>query len=243
MKRRSILFALTLSSILGFSLWSCSDKGLFGSGEGSGSKEFQGMITYKVDYQLPPKRQRMASLLPDQEVVYLKGGKSRLQRQLTMGVEMAVIHNPNRDSMVQLVDPKGMGKLGPTRVPIAIDTGSKNNIEYTDEKDTLTVAVGGEKKKDYVCKKAIFTRKVQEKELKMKVWYTEKLQGQPFHQFKGLKGFPLKFRSKANGYPVEKEAKKIVEKEVADTLFDLHPEGYTTRSMKELQQKMRSRGR
>ncbi len=237
MRTRS-LFSLTLIALSSLMLCSCSDKGLFGGSDGGGSKSFQGRITYQVDYQLPPKRQRMASMLPNKELVYIKDGKSRLERKLTMGIVMSVIHDPEKDSLVQLIDPKGMGQAGPTRVVRAIDT-SENRIEYTEKRDTLTVKTGKEgEQKEYVCKKAIVKRDVKGKELKMPVWYTEKLQGEPFRQFKGLKGLPLKFKSEANGYKVEKEVKKIVEEPLADSIFNDHPEGYKTRSMKEFQQMM-----
>jgi hypothetical protein len=243
MMKTQRLVSIALIATASFVLGSCKDQGLFSSSDDKDSEAFEGKVSYEVDYQLPPERQNMSAMLPDEEVVYLKGGKTRLERVLTMGVEMAVIHNPSKDSLVQLIDPKGMGgEVGPTRVPRLMDT-SATNVEYKDETKTVTVKNGDDEEVDYLCKKAVIRDTIRGNGIEMPVWYTDEIEGQPFRQFKDLKGLPLKFKSEANGFTVEKVAKRIVKEEVSDTLFNDSPEGYKTRSMKEFRQMMGGGGR
>lgn len=223
--------AASLTSIFLIStiLWGCSDKGLFGSKK-EGSSSFEGKVTYNVDFQLPPERQQAAAMLPDEEFVYVKNGKTRLERNLAMAAKMTVLHAPSKDSMVMLIDAQGMGKGGAHRVPIKLDS-AESKIEYVNKDSTRTIA-------GYECKKAILRNEARGKTLEVPVWFTEKIEGQPFRQFQGLKGFPLQFESSANGIKVKKVARVVEEKEVSDSLFDHHPEGYTTRSLEEFQQIM-----
>lgn len=222
LRRRPILL-LTVTLALGIS-WGCSDKGLFGSKEDAG---FEGRVDYEVDFDLPPERQQMAAMIPKKEKVYVRGGMTRLEREISMGARMVLIDDPEKDSLVMLMKAEGMG-LDPSRIPMARDTG-KLNFEYL-EQDTVIL--------ERACKKAILKQEMQGQTAESPVWYTEEIQGEPFRQFQGLGGLPLRFESKARGAEVVKQATNIVEKELADSLFDAHPEGYTTRSIEEFQQMM-----
>ncbi len=248
-KQRTILFLTLFVSSL-FTFWGCSDQGLFSSKD-SGTDAFEGKVTYSLDFDLPPKRQRMASMYPEQELVYLKEGKSRLQRQLGMGLLTTLIYDPAKDSMFQLLDPQGSmgGRIDKTRIPIPVDS-NENNIEYTEETDTLEVLELTHKEDgtdsshvEYPVKKAVLKDTMNETPIEMPVWFTESLQGEPFRQFKGLKGLPLKFKSEANGFKVEKEVRTIEHMSVPDSLFDSNPNGYSTMSREELQQMIQGGGR
>lgn len=234
---------LSIVLLLLTALWGCSDKGLVGD-QNEEASSFEGKITYKVDFQLPPERQQAAAMLPDEEFVYVKNGKTRMERNLAMAAQMTVIHDPKKDSMVMLINAEGLGRGGPHRVPIKIDS-VKSDIEYLEEKDTLSVLEITHRKDgidtnkvERVCKKAILKNEMRGRKLEVPVSYTESIAGQPFRQFQGLKGFPLKFESSANGIEVKKVVKKIEKMKVSDSLFNDHPEGYTTRSLKEFQQMM-----
>ncbi len=169
-------------------------------------------------------------MLPDEEFVYVKNGMTRLERNLAMAAQMTVLQDPKKDSMVMLINAEGIGKGGAHRVPVKVDS-MKSDIEYVDSDSTRTIA-------GYDCKKAILRNEVKGKTIEVPIWYTEEISGQPFRQFQGLKGFPLAFESSANGIKVKKVAKKVEKREVSDSLFNYHPEGYTTRSLEEFQKMM-----
>lgn len=247
-QRRSFQAILVLTA-LSITLWGCSDQGLFGGSDGS-KEAFEGSITYEVDHDLPPERQNMAAMLPDQELVHIKEGKTRWERVLTLGIEMALIQDPAKDSLIQLIDPQGMKRIGPSRIPRELDT-TERSFEYTDETETITVEYMDETdtaddgtdtvpviEKDYPCKKAVLVDTVRGNEVRMPVWYTEAIEGSPFPQFKDLKGYPLRFKSEANGFTVEKTASKVRKRSLSDSLFDDQPEGYKTRSVQEFREMM-----
>lgn len=216
--------------LAGLGTWSCTDKGLFGGGEEE-VPPFEGHIIFETDYELPPERQSMASMLPNKEKVYLKNGKSRVEREVSLGASMVLIDDPEMDSVVRLIDAEGMGAgASKARILYPRDSVGEPDIEK----------IEGEEKEiaGYDCKKAIVTTEQGDQKIETPVWYTEELKGGAFQQFKGLDGFPMSFKTEANGMKVEKTATEVVEEEVPDSLFNDRPEGFETMSMEEFQKKM-----
>jgi GLPGLI family protein len=193
----------------------------------------EGSVTYLMAMEgIPPEQ---AAMMGDMETkIYYKDKKS-----LTEMSSMMFSSKTLSDENGQLVLMDQMGNKFFMRASKAeLDKNAEVNkdkepkIEYLNE--TKTIA-------GFECKKAIVTATGKEGEVKMDVWYTEKVpyisQGgarKGGEMFKGLKGMPMEFTIKQGPMNIKMTAKEVSFDKVPDSKFVLTTEGYTEKKMDDL---------
>jgi GLPGLI family protein len=194
----------------------------------------EGSVTYLMAMEgIPPEQ---AAMMGDMETkIYYKDKKS-----LTEMSSMMMSYKTLNDENGSLILMDQMGNKFFTRVSKEeLDKAANDNkdkepkIEYLNE--TKTIA-------GYECKKAIVTGKGKEGEVKMDVWYSEKVpyvsQGgggrKGGEMFKGLKGMPMEFTIKQGPMNIKMTAKEVSFDKVPDSKFVLSTEGYTEKKMDDL---------
>lgn len=193
----------------------------------------EGSVTYAMIMEGVPPEQ--AAMMGDMETkVYYKDNKS-----LTEMSSMMMSYKTLNDENGSLILMDQMGNKFFTRVSKAeLDKTAETNkdkepkIEYINE----TKSIAGQE-----CKKAIVTAVGKEGEMKMDVWYCEKVpyvsQGSARRggeMFKGLKGMPMEFSIKQGPMNIKMTAKEVSFDKVPDSQFVLSTEGYTEKKMDEL---------
>lgn len=194
----------------------------------------EGSITYLMAMEGVPPEQ--AAMMGDMETkIFYKDKKS-----LTEMSSMMMSYKTLNDENGSLILMDQMGNKFFTRVSKAemdknaeVNKDKEPKIEYLNE----TKSIAG-----FECKKAIVTSTGKEGEVKMDVWYSEKVpyvsQGgggrRGGEMFKGLKGMPMEFTIKQGPMNIKMTAKEVSFDKVPDSKFVLTTEGYTEKKMDEL---------
>ncbi len=189
-------------------------------------KDFEGMITYSIEYvQLPQELKGFESMLPSEMTSYVKGGKMRTEQETAMTGKQIVIIDEEAKKAVTLMDIMGNKIAMP--VPIdEMDDDSKNNskvkIDY--QNDSKTIA-------GYSCKKAVISS--EDSNVPVTVYYTTDFTTKDSN-FHDLKGFPLEYTLSEEGMQMRISAKVVEKKTIADSYFET-PADYKITSQEELQ--------
>jgi GLPGLI family protein len=194
----------------------------------------EGSVTYVMTMEgLPPEQ---ASMMGDMETKIVYKDKKTYTEMNSMMVSYKTVTDDNGSLTVM----DQMGNKYFTRMTkadmdkMAAEKKEKDpKIEYTSE----TKSIAG-----YECKKAIVTGEGKEGEVKMDVWYSEKVpyisQGggrKGGEMFKGLKGMPMEFSVNQGPMKIKMVAKEVSFEKVPDSIFTLSTEGYTEKTLADLQ--------
>ena len=193
------------------------------------AQNFEGIITSKMEYDLPEAMEAQRSMLPSEMVMYIGKNFSRIEQKTMMG-DQIVISNFDDKSAILLMNM--MGKM----MAIKMDSNGEEEdstpapeIKYTEE----TKEIAG-----YNCKKAIvITTDENEEELETEVYYTEEIPAKANDKVKGLKGFPLEYTISSQGMTITVTATNVEKKKVSKKLAEI-PEGYEIMTMEEFQKMM-----
>lgn len=196
------------------------------SGNETLKKDFEGSITYGIEYiKVPDEVRGMESMLPQQMTMSIKGDKIRIEQEVMGGSQIIVTDNKNKTAFM-IMDMMGQ--------KIAVNM-TKEDLEKAEKEttpDEITY-VDGETKTimGYKCNKAIITNA--EKGSKNEVYYTTKIKNSN-KDYKGLPGMPLQYITKEGEMTLRMTASKISEEKLSDDLFE-KPEGYDWMTMDELE--------
>lgn len=197
----------------------------------------EGSVTYIMTMDgLPPEQ---AAMMGDMETKISYKDKKTVTEMTSMMMSYKTLTDEN--GSLTVMDQMGnkfftrMSKADLDKMAEADkDKDKEPKIEYTNE--TKTIA-------GHECKKAIVTGTGKEGEVKMDVWYCEKVpyvsQGgggrKGSEMFKGLKGMPMEFSVKQGPMNIKMVAKEVSFEKVPDSKFVLSTEGYTEKTMADLQ--------
>lgn len=205
----------------------------------------QESITVKMSMHiegLPPEMAAMG----DMEIInYSKGDKLKSENSSMMGSSVSVMIG---DKITVLNDMMG-NKMGYVSTRQEMESTDKNKstntkIEYINEKKTIA---------GYECSKAILTYMEDKKEMKVVIWYTDKLdyknnakmknQGRKGFDISELKGFPLsmEFARDMNGQSVTMimTTTSVSTESIADSVFEVSTEGYKMMTYQEMMSKQK----
>lgn len=186
----------------------------------SAQKDFQGTITYGLDYiELPAQMEGMEGMLPKEMSVTIKGDLSRIDQSLGMGMRQTSIVDQKNNTIVMLMDMMGQ------KMKMEMPLDEMDEKEKKKKSDIKIDYVDGEKEiAGFKCKKALISSKGQDGEVE--VYYTEELPGSASREFEGLKGYPLEFGRNQQGMSIRISATKVDQSKVDDSKFET-PDGYT----------------
>jgi GLPGLI family protein len=195
----------------------------------------EGSVTYIMTMEGVPPEQ--AAMMGDMETKISYKDKKIVTEMSSMMMSYKTLTDEN--GSLTLMDQMGnkfftrMSKADMDKMAAA-EKEKDPKIEYTNEAKSIA---------GYECKKAIVTATGKEGEVKMDVWYSEKVpyvsQGgggrKGGEMFKGLKGMPMEFSIKQGPMNIKMSAKEVSFDKVPDSKFVLSTEGYTEKTMAELQ--------
>ncbi len=189
----------------------------------------EGSVTYTAEYDLPPDKQMMASMLPSEYKTFFKDELTKFT--LDMGMMTNVIMSNSKTSTgLMLMDIPAAGqkiavKLTPEDKEKQKDKLPEYDIIATQETKTLA----GYKATKYLAKDKKTGDDVE-------IWTSTEIEipGNDLTQmFKTMKGTPLEFKTNMNGIKVKMTVKEIKPETIAAIDMKV-PEGYKEMTMDEL---------
>ena len=192
------------------------------------AQSFEGLVTYSFDYiSETMDMKQYKSLLPSEELVYIKGNKSRTESESQFTGKTINIYLPDEGVTYSLMTFDTI-KYAVKITHEELNEGLNPKIKYLGEEIEIL---------GYPCKKA--TMEFEGDTETDEVYYTEELPQVASDANRFIKGFPLKSTSHepAQGITIVKEATSIEEKAVDDSLFEI-PDGYQVISIDELEERI-----
>jgi len=183
------------------------------------SQNFQGKLVFSVTYtQVPEKMKGMESMLPQSQVMYVKGSKSRVEQQ-TAGGSTIVISDKEAGTSTVLTEAMGQ------KYKMTFDAESLKKMIETQGNPKIKYLEGSKEIAGYSCKKAEATMEGMDKPAVF--YYTEKIQpvGLRGMEKLQLKGMPLEYTIAAQGLTMTMSASEVKSESVDDHLFEI-PDGY-----------------
>ncbi len=195
---------------------------------------FEGVVTYSLFFEkagLPPEIMDM--LKGSQSVVYIKGGKRRVDLNTNIQSSSTFVDDKKKSvaTSMELGDKKYLIKMTNEEMKSEEKMKPETSIQYIDS----TKIIAG-----YTCKKALVTVKNQDGVNEtMAVYYTKEIPADKLKEvYKGLKGFPLEYTVLQSGMKMTYIAKSISKEPVPDSKLELPKEGYIETTMDELKKTM-----
>jgi hypothetical protein len=192
----------------------------------SKSPVFEGKIVYSISYEdLPEEYASYMSMLPKESTMYVKGEKFRLEQSAGMGTTVTIIDNKAKTGYIcmDMMGNKMAFKMDAKTFENNTADENKPEVKYTDE--TKTIA-------GYTCKKAEIMSK--DAEEPMVIWFTDELPAFNNKDFKYINGFPMEYQVKNGGITMLMTVTTVSKEKVSDSYFKV-PEGYTEKTMQDME--------
>ncbi len=194
------------------------------------AQKFEGTIIMGIEYDnLPPELEAYESMLPKENVLKVKGNKSRVEMP-SMGGEQIVIMDSDKQEGVILMNLMGQKiamKMGPEDFKAGEEAAKESKTETEITKETKKIA-------GYTCTKAIITDEEGEE---VEVWFTKEIPTVASESKKingDIDGFPMQYPMERQGMSMVITVTKVDKGSISDTEFDT-PEGYQEMTQDELQ--------
>jgi GLPGLI family protein len=183
-------------------------------------KNFEGKITYKITYsELPEGAEMFASMLPSEMKYYIKAEKTRIEQDGAMTGSQVMIMDSKLKMLYILMDMMGQ--------KIVMKQDLANDPEVPEP--TITNTTETKKIAGYMCNKAI----VKTEEGDMVIFYTTEIPA-THDKFNKIPGFPMEYEIRQQGLVMLLQASTVEKSKLENSLFEI-PEGYTEKSMEDLQ--------
>lgn len=196
------------------------------------AQDFQGVITSKIDYELPEAMEAQRSMLPSEMITYIGKGFSRVEQKTMMGDQIVITNNEDKSAVLLM---NMMGKMMAIKMS---DNDNSDSVDENTEEPKITYTDETKEIAGYKCKKAVVvTEDESGEEVETEIYYTEEISPKADNKFAGLKGFPLQYTLNTQGMIMTVTASKIEKKKVSKKLSEI-PEGYEEMTMEEFQNMM-----
>ena len=194
------------------------------------SKDFKGVITYKISYPGMEMDAGMAAMMPKMATLTIKENMSKFKINLgQMGSQVQLI-NGEAKTITTIMDMMGQKfYYVETQEDVNKDLDDKNvSIDFKDE----TKEIAG-----YSCKKAVVTVVEDGDEMMFTVYYTEEIGSSALNidnpYFNEIPGAMLEFEINTGGGTMKMEALTVEKKNVSDEEFEI-PAGYEQKTAEEV---------
>lgn len=194
------------------------------------AQKFEGTIIMGIEYDnLPAELEAYESMLPKENVLKVKGNKSRVEMP-SMGGEQIVIMDSDKQEGVILMNLMGQKiamKMGPEDFKAGEEAAKESKTETEITKETKKIA-------GYNCTKAIITDEDGEE---MEVWFTKEIPTVASENKKingDIDGFPMQYSMERQGMSMVVTVTKVDKGNISDTEFDT-PEGYQEMTQEDMQ--------
>lgn len=198
------------------------------------SKDFKGVITYKITFPGMDIDPSMAAMMPKVATLAIRGDLSKFEISMgQMGKQMSIV-NGTEKTVTTCMDMMGQ-KFFYVQDEEAIneELGDVENVDFQIKDETKEIA-------GYECKKAQVTINNDGNEMMFTIYFTEEIGTSRMNfnnpYFKDVPGAMLEFEiDTGGGQRMKMEAVSVDKKNVADSEFEV-PEGYEEKTQKELEQ-------
>jgi len=196
------------------------------------SKDFSGIITYKISYPGMDVDASMAAMMPKMATLSVKGHMSKFEISMgQMGKQIQIIDGDEK-TVTTVMDMMGQKfYYVETDEEINADEGAENVM--VDIKDETKEIAG------YECQKAVVTVKDAGEEMMFTIFFTEEIGSSALNidnpYFKDIPGAMLEFEIDTGAGTMKMEAISVDKKKLADSEFEV-PEGYEEKTSAEIEQ-------
>ena len=195
------------------------------------SKDFSGVITYKISYPGMEVDPSMAAMMPKMATLTIKDTKSKFEISMgQMGTQIQIIDGEAK-TVTSVMDMMGQKfYYVESEEDINEDLGDGETIDFQIIDETKEIA-------GYECKKAIVTVKEGSEEMQFTVFFTEEIGSQSLNidnpYFQDVPGAMLEFEIDTGAGKMKMEAISVDKKKVADTEFEV-PAGFEEKTPEEI---------
>ncbi len=196
------------------------------------AKEFKGIITYKISYNMPDMDPQMASMMPKIMTYYISGNMSKTEISSSMFKNIHIIDAENQIvyDLYDMMGQKFYTKEGKEEIEDQIAKEDEPTLKFVDE----TKEIAG-----YECKKVIITIEEEGKSMTFNVYYAPKLGSKALNfnnsMFKDIDGALMEFEIIEGMGNMKMEAISVEKKKLKDSDFEI-PEGYKETTKDEMRQ-------
>ena len=188
----------------------------------------EGKIVYTITYPDMEMDNQMASMMPTEQVVFVKGMMTRTEFSMGMGMNSSSIMNGKTGDMIALTDMMGTKsavKISADEIKKASDKSKSGNLKVTLSSETKVIA-------GFTCKKAVVTG---DKGVTLDIYYTDKINSKlaGMSDYKEIKGFPMEYAVEQSGIKMKFSAKSVTQEKVADDKFSI-PSDYKVMTQEEM---------
>ena len=193
------------------------------------SKDFKGVITYKITIEGSAVTDEMKAMMPKTMIMTVKGNKAKMEMSMGAMGKSITISDGDTKTAISLMDMMGQ--------KIAIKSSQEEIEKEMTESPEMKVEVTGETKEilGYECKKAIITSV--EDDIDMTVYFCEELGSRELNfqnpQFKDINGLMMEFDMPSEMFSMHFTAVSIDKKNVEDSEFVI-PDGYQVKTKEEM---------
>ena len=198
------------------------------------SKDFKGVINYKISFPGMEIDPAMAGMMPKMATLTIRGEMSKFVISMgQMGTQTQILNGQER-TVTTLMDMMGQKfYYVQTEEEIREEQGKNDNVKVDIKDETKEIA-------GYTCKKAVITVSEEGSEMMFTVYFTDEIGSSSLNfdnpYFEDINGAMLEFEvDTGGGQRMKMEAISVDKKNVAESEFAI-PEGYVEKSSKEIRQ-------
>lgn len=198
------------------------------------SKDFKGIINYKISFPGMEIDPSMAAMMPKMATMMIRGNMSKIEISMGQMGSQIMITNGDEKTVTTCLDMMGQ-KLYyvETEEDLYKDAGADDEVSIEIKDETKEIA-------GYECKKAVITVNKNGEDLVLTVYFSEKIGSAALNfenpYFKDIPGVMLEFEiDTGGGQMMRMEAISVDKKNVSESEFDV-PEGFVKKTSAEIQQ-------
>ncbi|MEN8225012.1 MAG: DUF4412 domain-containing protein [Bacteroidota bacterium] len=198
------------------------------------SKDFKGLITYKISWEGMDMDASMAAMMPKLATLAIKGNMSKFEMNMGAMGKQVQIMNGDEENITYIIDMMGMKYYYvETEEDLAESMKTDAQVEVDIKSETKEVA-------GYECKKAVITVNLEGEEMLFTVYFTEEIESASFSMdnayFQDIPGTLMEFEIEAGqGMTMKMAAISVEKKNISDSEFEV-PEGFEQKTKDEMMQ-------
>lgn len=197
------------------------------------SKDFKGIITYKITYPGMEIDPSMAAMMPKMATLTLKDQMSKFVINMGQMGSQSQIMNGEARTVTTLMDMMGQKfYYVQTEEEIMAEKATDDEISVEIKDETKEIA-------GYECQKAVIFVKSEGEEMMFNIYFTEEIGFESMNfddpYFKEIPGAMLEFEIETGNGMMKMEAVSVEKKNVSDNDFEV-PEGFQKKTSAEIRQ-------
>lgn len=197
------------------------------------SKDFKGIITYKISFPGMEIDPSMAAMMPKLATLTIKDLMAKFEINMgAMGSQAQIINGADK-TVTSLINMMGQ-KIYYTETEEEINGDLEENENVSIDIKDETKEIAG-----YTCKKAVVTVNNDGEEMLFNLYFTDEIGSSALNMdnpyFKDVPGAMLEFEIEAGGGTMKMEATSVTKKNVSDDEFEI-PEGFVEKTPEEIEQ-------